>query len=103
MVRLIEPSGEGCRLLVRLTPKSSRDGLDGIDTLADGRLFLKARVRAVPEKGKANAQLVNILSKFLDVPTSAIRIGAGATSRLKTVHVDAPATEIEARLSKATD
>ena len=36
MVRLIEPSGEGCRLLVRLTPKSSRDGLDGIDTLADG-------------------------------------------------------------------
>ena len=53
MVRLIEPSGEGCRLLVRLTPKSSRDGLDGIDTLADGRLFLKARVRAVPEKGKA--------------------------------------------------
>lgn len=103
MVSLVEPSGEGCRLLVRLTPKSSRDGLDGIDTLADGRLYLKARVRAVPEKGKANAQLIKILATRLDVPASAIRIGSGATSRLKTVNFDFPAAEIEARLSQSID
>lgn len=98
MPRLLEPTGEGCRLLVRLTPKSSRDAVEGIDTLSDGRACLKVRVRAVPEKGKANAQLVKVLSKIIGIPASAIRIGTGATSRLKTVHIDAPAAEVEARL-----
>lgn len=96
---LVEATASGCRLLVRLTPKSSRDAVEGIEKLADGRAFLKARVRAVPEKGKANAALVKLLAKALDVPASSIEIAAGATSRLKSVHVAAAPAEIETRLA----
>lgn len=96
---LVEATANGCRLLVRLTPKSSRDAVEGIEKLADGRTFLKARVRAVPEKGKANAALVKLLAKALDVPASSIEIASGATSRLKSVHVAAAPAEIEARLA----
>ena len=38
----------GIALAVRLTPKGGRDAIDGIETLADGRAVLKARVRAAP-------------------------------------------------------
>jgi uncharacterized protein YggU (UPF0235/DUF167 family) len=58
---------DGLLLSVRLTPRGGRDGLDGVETLSDGRQVLKARVRAVPADGEANAAL------------------AGATARLKTV------------------
>lgn len=96
---VVEATATGCRLLVRLTPKSSRDAVEGIERLADGRAFLKARVRAVPEKGKANAALVKLLAAVLEIPTSSIEIGAGATSRLKTVHVALSDGVIEARLA----
>jgi uncharacterized protein len=96
---LVEPSGTGCRLLVRLTPKSSRDAIQGVETLADGRVFLKARVRAVPEKGAANAALVRLLSKALRLPASAVGISAGATSRLKTVQIELDVAEVVAALA----
>ena len=50
-------------LSVRLTPKSSRDEIDGIGLLADGRSILKVRVRAVPENGKPNTALLRLLAK----------------------------------------
>jgi uncharacterized protein YggU (UPF0235/DUF167 family) len=44
-------------------------------------------VRAVPEKGKANAALEALLAEALDVPKSAVSVIAGGTSRLKSVRV----------------
>ncbi len=41
----------GIALSVRLTPKGGRDGIDGIEILADGRPVLKVRVRAAPSEG----------------------------------------------------
>ena len=49
---------DGIVLAVRLTPKGGRDSIDGVDTLADGTVVLKARVRAAPSEGEANAALV---------------------------------------------
>lgn len=42
---------------------------------------------AAPEKGKANAAVVEVLSEALDLPKSALRIVSGETSPLKTVEV----------------
>ena len=42
-------------LAVRLTPKSARDEIVGIEVSA--AKVLKARVRALPEAGRANAAL----------------------------------------------
>ena len=79
--------GDGVELFVRLTPKSSSDALEGRAEAADGSVHLKARVRAVPEKGAANAALEKLLAKALGVPASAVSVVAGGTSRLKTVRI----------------
>ncbi len=76
---------EGIALDVRLTPRGGRDALDGVETLADGRTVLKARVRAAPTDGEANTALIRLLSGALRLPRSQISIASGATARLKTV------------------
>jgi uncharacterized protein len=49
---------------------------------------LKISVRATPEKGKANAEVIKLLSKELRVPTSSIRIVRGSTTRIKQVEIN---------------
>ncbi|TIW30430.1 MAG: hypothetical protein E5V62_32510, partial [Mesorhizobium sp.] len=44
---------DGIDLFVRLTPKAALDGIEGVETTADGRSHLKARVRAVFRHGAA--------------------------------------------------
>ncbi|WP_027144549.1 DUF167 family protein [Mesorhizobium sp. WSM3626] len=77
-------SESGIELFVRLTPKSSVDRLEGVETSADGRSHVKARVRAVPENGAANQALEKLVAKALGVPASVV---AGGTARLKTLRI----------------
>jgi uncharacterized protein len=86
-------------LTVRLTPKASRDGLDGAEALSDGRIVLKARVRAVPEKGAANSALIKLLAKSLKLPKSAITLESGSTARLKTLRLEGDPAEVADRLA----
>lgn len=74
-------------LHVRLTPKGGRDCLESVETGPDGKTYLKARVSAVPEDGKANAALVALISKACKVPKSAVRIISGDTARMKQLEV----------------
>jgi uncharacterized protein YggU (UPF0235/DUF167 family) len=78
---------DGLILAIRLTPRGGRDALDGVEMLADGSEVLKARVRAAPSEGEANAALVKLLADVLAVPRSQIRLTAGASARLKRVAV----------------
>lgn len=78
---------DGADLFVRLTPKASRDALEGVETTADGAAHVKARVRAVPEKGAANKALERLVARALGVPASCVSVVAGGTSRLKTVRI----------------
>ena len=84
----------GIDLYVRLTPKAALDRIDGVETAADGRSHLKARVRAVPENGAANQALERMMAKALGVPASAVSVVAGGTSRLKTLRITGDATEL---------
>lgn len=77
----------GVDVFVRLTPKSARDAVEGVELADDGRAHLKARVRAVPEKGKANQALVKLVAKALGVPASTVEIVSGDTARLKTLRI----------------
>lgn len=85
---------------VRLTPKSSRDGIDGIARLADGRMVLQVRVRAVPEDGAANEALIRLLAKMLHLPLRSITLESGATSRIKTLTLSGDTEELSAELSR---
>lgn len=86
-------------MAVRLTPKSSREGIDGVERLADGRAVLKIRVHAVPQAGAANDALIRVLAKALALPVSAITFESGATSRLKSLRLVGEASALAARLA----
>jgi uncharacterized protein YggU (UPF0235/DUF167 family) len=73
------------RLHVRLTPKADRDALGALRTLSDGQCVLEARVRAIPEDGKANAALTQLIAKALGLPKSAVSLDQGAKGRTKTL------------------
>ena len=71
------------RLHLKVIPKSSRDRVVG--WIGDR---LKVQVTAAPERGKANAAVVEVLAAALGVSRSQVRIVAGETSPLKTVEVE---------------
>jgi uncharacterized protein YggU (UPF0235/DUF167 family) len=76
------------RFAVRLTPRGGGDRVEGV---VDG--VLRVRVAAPPVEGEANASLIRLLARELDVPRSAVAIVAGAGSRTKTVAVAGLARE----------
>ncbi len=85
-------------LAVRLTPNGGRDAFDGVEVAADGLAHLKARVTAVPEKGKANKALVALLSKALKVPKSSISVVSGETSRQKILRIEGDPEDLQSRI-----
>lgn len=81
-------------LHVRLTPKGGRDAIGGIETLSDGKAVLKARVRAVPEDGKANVALIKLIAQTFGTSASHVSLDAGATSRIKTLKITGDAVQL---------
>ncbi len=84
------------RLRVRVTPRSSREGIDGFD--ADG--VLRVRVSAPPADGAANAAVAKLLAKALGLPGRDVVLVSGATARQKTFEVALSETEIRQRLER---
>ena len=95
-------AADGVFLDVRLTPRGGRDAIDVIESRADGRTVLKARVRAAPFEGEANDALCRLLARSLDVPPRDVTIAAGATARIKRVLIKGPASPILAALRRVT-
>jgi uncharacterized protein len=91
---------DGIDILVRLTPRASNDAVGGVEEGADGRSHLSARVRAVPEKGAANAALEKLVASAMNVARSSVSVVSGSTSRLKTVRVAGDPQELAARLER---
>ncbi|MBB4568123.1 hypothetical protein GGE67_003919 [Rhizobium leucaenae] len=87
------------RLSVRLTPNGGRDAIDGLETGADGEAFLKARVSAVPEKGKANKALIVLIAKNLSIPKSPISLISGDTARKKILRIDGDPEDLIGKLN----
>ncbi len=74
--------------------------MGGVDTLADGRVVLKARVRAAPVEGQANTALIGLLAKMLDVPRSKVTLVAGDISRIKRIEIAGNGAALAARLEQ---
>ena len=86
-------------LTVRLTPKSSRDEVVGIEDHG-GECVLKARVRAIPEAGRANAALETLIARWLGVPPSTVGVAHGGKSRLKQVAVSGDADTLSRLIAR---
>ena len=78
---------EGVDIHVRLTPRGGSDRIEAIAALADGSNVLTARVRAVAEKGKANAALEKLVAHALRVAPATVSVASGHKGRRKRVHV----------------
>jgi len=77
---------DGVRLFVHLTPKASRDHIGEVIIGPDGAV-LKVRVRALPDKGKANQALVKLLAKQLGAPKTSLELLSGSRSRQKCIKI----------------
>lgn len=73
-------------MLVRATPKSARDGVDGLSETAQGPA-LAVRVRAAPDKGEANRAVERAVAEWLGVAKSSVAVSAGGKARVKTVEI----------------
>lgn len=80
------PSAGGMMLRVRVTPKSSKDVVERLETTPQGPA-LKVRVRAVPDKGAANAAVVETVAQWLGVAKSTVSLASGSTARVKSLSI----------------
>jgi len=90
------PSGaDHAQIVVRLTPRSSRDAVLGVESGV-----YRIKVTAPPVDGRANKALIAFLSKALRVPKRAISIVSGETSREKRLRIQGmTGTEVDRVLS----
>jgi uncharacterized protein YggU (UPF0235/DUF167 family) len=85
------------KLKLKVIPSSARDEL--VTWLGDS---LKVKVRAAPEKGKANKAVESLLCKQLALPRRAVTITAGLTSSKKTAQIEGlDSNQLEQRLAAA--
>jgi uncharacterized protein YggU (UPF0235/DUF167 family) len=89
----------GVAVRVRLTPRSSREAVEGIEVTADGPAF-KARVRAVPEDGAANAAVEKLVATWLGVSKSSVKLSSGGKSRIKVLDVTGEPMQLAALLAE---
>ena len=91
----ISSRGATVRIDLRVTPRASKNAIDGV---RDGRLAVK--VTAPPVDAAANDAVVALLADVLEIPKRQIVIVIGATGRSKTVAVSGLAeADLRARLS----
>ena len=74
--------------------------MNGQDVLSDGKVVLKVRVRSAPEDGAANESVRRLIAKAVGRPASAVRLEAGATSRVKVLAIEGDPAEIGAALQQ---
>jgi uncharacterized protein YggU (UPF0235/DUF167 family) len=82
---------------VKVQPGARQEGILGLVADVDGSR-LKIAVRAAPEDGQATRSACAVLAAALSVPTSDVRVLAGAASRQKIVFVSGDAAVLAARL-----
>ena len=88
----------GLRVLARVAPRSARDNVDGVIQTAEGPA-LRVRVRAVAEKGQANAAVEAVVARWLGLARTRVTVAQGGKSQLKTLAIGGAPRELEALLA----
>jgi uncharacterized protein YggU (UPF0235/DUF167 family) len=74
-------------LSVKLIPSSSDNCIEGVVLDENKRSWLLVRVRVIQKQGKANAALIDMLSKKLSIPKTYITLIRGQKSQFKQLHL----------------
>lgn len=78
--------GLGEKLIIRVTPKASRNYIK-VEHLLNGQKLLRVYVTVPPEDGKANKAVIELLAKELGVAKSSLKITQGLTTRDKVITI----------------
>jgi uncharacterized protein YggU (UPF0235/DUF167 family) len=70
------------KIFVKVKPRAKNDSLIRIDE----NIFL-ASVKAIPEKGKANEAVINLLAQYFKISKNNIKIISGLSSKNKIIEV----------------
>ena len=68
---------------VKIFPKSKKNQIVGFQ-----KDYLKIKINAVPEKGKANLEFIRFFAKTLSISKRSITILSGHTTQIKKIQVD---------------
>ena len=79
---LIDSNNDSMKLKIKVIPCSSKDCIAGY--LED---TLRVKVKAQPEKGKANKAVIKVLAKSLELPRGSIQVTSGITSSRKIIDI----------------
>ncbi len=90
---------DGVSVSVKVQPKSRRPGIQGRADSPRGPC-LRIGVSEAAEGGRANAAACAELARALSVPTSAVAVVLGQTSRDKTLRVSGDASTLAERLAR---
>lgn len=95
MTSWLRAAGGEIQVDVLVQPRASREKIGPVH--GDR---LKLAVTAPPVDGEANAAVIALLARALDVARSALEVSAGASSRRKTIRVRGlSAEQVQARLA----
>ena len=87
------------RLQIKVSPKASRDAVTG--WMGD---TLKLSVTAVPERGKANESVIELLAGVLGIAKTRIRVLRGQTQPNKLLEIEGlDEAELQRRLGRPAD
>lgn len=74
-------------LRIKVLPKSPKNEIVEIMEDESGEQTIKIRIKAAPEKGKANIELIKFLSKEMQIDKSRISIISGKSEQLKLIKI----------------
>lgn len=81
------------QIIIKVNPSSGRSACQ-----IDKNGTLKCSLKNPPENGKANDELISLISKKVGIPKNDIALLLGKTSRTKTVQLKTTKTVDEVRL-----
>lgn len=81
------------QIIIKVNPSSGRSACQ-----IDKNGTLKCSLKSPPENGKANEELIALISKKVGIPKNDIALLLGKTSRTKTVQLKTTKTADEVRL-----
>ena len=81
----ITKTSEGTKLRVKISPNASQNSIAGVIDIGDNKKALKINIKAVPEDGKANKELISFLSKTWKISKNNIDIISWHSNKIKNI------------------
>ncbi len=96
----LTPEARGVRVAVRVTPRANTDEVNGVERGGDDRLWVIARVRAIPDRNKANVAITKLIADEIGVAKSYVSVLSGGTNRNKVLLIEGDPGELMPMLSE---